>query len=151
VPWGNWLALAIVLLATFMSWGMIVPVASDQGFPVHLFGAVELTAWNSHAMGIPCWTVLIAAVVLAALRTARWLGVAIPFPAVFVPSGVGLLFSAAMFFGLAFGPENASPGVGSFVSLACFGWWMGTEFAALRAGRPAGLRRRRRRTGSETA
>ena len=136
-PWGSLLTFAVVLAASFMSWG--TAWGSEGSFLGDMRMPMPVTLWNSTILNIPSWLCLVLATIVTALTVARALGARIPKGSVFTTSSLGALLSGLLL-AIAAGSDRLDAGPGLVLTILCFIAWNGME---LRAISTAGARQHR--------
>ncbi len=143
VPVGHCVALAVAVLASFLTWGTIY---SGPGRPELLGGWIvaEMSAWNSNVNGIPTWFVVVGLAVAVGLAIARAFGQPPRRLAVLLLVVLALLLSVVWFATLV-ASDQAEPGAGNLLTMLSATWILIAEIrAALGASAPAVRRFARR-------
>ena len=126
LPWGSVITFALVLAASFMSWGTFHGTRDGAIDFLHLPYAIHATAWNGSLFHIPCWLLVFLAAAITILRTLRHRGVRVRHTGPIAMATVGFLYS--LIWSLTLSAADAGrTGAGALVTVACMGAWVWIE------------------------
>ena len=135
MPWSHWMGSPLILVACNMKW-------ATYQIPSITFGnhTIRGNAFNTTLLGVPCWSMLVLAILITILGTLRARGHRVPPGAIMICSSIGTVFMGLFVLTFAM-TANSSLGGGAGICLLVFFLW--STFELRRQGEA--LQRRSRR------